>query len=554
MKLAISKNNMFKRKDSSMGYKPSDFMRAQIDMMMGTTDESQHLQKFTDENVCRMFLLDCCPYGRFDGCKLDVPNICTKTHSLRLRTDFEKNGADCLYEVDGYLELKEFMQDQDAKFRSREENLFNAKERKEREIVSLETELSELDARLDDLMAERNQVDANVKEITAEKLDKSIDALIKSKRRLVENIDTLKLNIRSQSDLRMCGSCGGFVSVDEGDRRFNDHIEGKQHVEFEHLRKKLEKFKQIALEKKQLWKNHQLLPTSAAKMQSLAGLPDSLDKPQRKGSPEIKGIEEALRSKGGDHHRRNKEFPRHSPNHKGDSKYHKEQCEAAREPLLDSESFSSSSSSSFLEERAAKSKNHGGRLKRISKRRRQQRSPSVDSDHSSDASYTASNSSHSSHSSRSSVENIYDRRSQDPQVSRDSGENDESQENAIKYHKMSPNHLIEERCSSETKDIEPDETIIAANRDKSPRFKIGIVSRSETELLQNITSDLTKRDAVVSPEGTKAQKRNQSLKETLRAEKAKRKEARRKIREERQIRRAQRQKTNALQTSQEHAQ
>lgn len=54
---------------------------------------------------------------------MDVPNICAKTHDPSHRFAYEKRRNEFAYEVDAYLDLKEFLDVRDRKIQERSEAL-----------------------------------------------------------------------------------------------------------------------------------------------------------------------------------------------------------------------------------------------------------------------------------------------------------------------------------------------------------------------------------------------------------------------------------------------
>merc|ERR1719223_987185 len=201
-----------------------------------------------------MHLFDCCPYGRFDGCKTDVPNICTKIHDESFPTDFKNRKDEFIYEVEAYLGLKEFMDGQDdaikdkLKVLDKQSARFDNEERiKNEEISRVEKLISET---RNHLTIYENQGNVEKAAELNQKLETFSNSLQKFQREVLDITDKReKIN-----QMTSCGACGGLISVLNKDKRLSEHTSGKMHIGMVELREKLEELKVLALDKKNTWK------------------------------------------------------------------------------------------------------------------------------------------------------------------------------------------------------------------------------------------------------------------------------------------------------------
>ncbi|WP_395241778.1 hypothetical protein, partial [Salmonella sp. s51933] len=72
--------------------------------------------KFTDESICKSYLMGLCPHALFNNTKMDIGD-CIKIHSAALKADFEAAAKqrNFGYEVDQMEHLKAFIKDCDRK-------------------------------------------------------------------------------------------------------------------------------------------------------------------------------------------------------------------------------------------------------------------------------------------------------------------------------------------------------------------------------------------------------------------------------------------------------
>ncbi|KAI7691157.1 hypothetical protein SSS_09597 [Sarcoptes scabiei] len=85
-------------------------MRAMLDQLMGTAREGDEGQtseyRFTDPQVCKSFLLDCCPHEILASTRMDIGQ-CPKIHRFALRADYSKasKSKQYGYELDLFVPL-----------------------------------------------------------------------------------------------------------------------------------------------------------------------------------------------------------------------------------------------------------------------------------------------------------------------------------------------------------------------------------------------------------------------------------------------------------------
>ncbi|XP_020587823.1 putative RNA-binding protein Luc7-like 2 isoform X3 [Phalaenopsis equestris] len=83
-----------------------DAIRKQLDVLMGANrngDVTEVDRKYSDRDVCRLFLAGLCPHDLFQLTKMDL-GPCPKVHSLQLRKDYEEAKAKGMHNFDRELE------------------------------------------------------------------------------------------------------------------------------------------------------------------------------------------------------------------------------------------------------------------------------------------------------------------------------------------------------------------------------------------------------------------------------------------------------------------
>ncbi|KAH0462815.1 hypothetical protein IEQ34_010390 [Dendrobium chrysotoxum] len=83
-----------------------DAIRKQLDVLMGANrngDVREVDRKYSDRDVCRLYLAGLCPHDLFQLTKMDL-GPCPKVHSLQLRKDYEEAKAKGMHNFDRDLE------------------------------------------------------------------------------------------------------------------------------------------------------------------------------------------------------------------------------------------------------------------------------------------------------------------------------------------------------------------------------------------------------------------------------------------------------------------
>jgi len=227
-----------------------DQIAQMLDELMGTTrngGESTSSYKFDDRNVCRAFLLGCCPYMLLAQTKADMGN-CNKIHDLALKADYEKallKRNDYNFEYDALSTLEKFLNESDRRKEIAKARLKENQEELSKEAAKEMSKMAEID---DEISAKLVKVEEYGSEGDADnslKILEEIEELKKKKSDLQHSFTTANpvLYAEQQQKLRVCDICSALLGIHDNDRRLVDHFGGKLHLGFITIREKTEELK-----------------------------------------------------------------------------------------------------------------------------------------------------------------------------------------------------------------------------------------------------------------------------------------------------------------------
>jgi len=217
--------------------------RALLDSMMGAGRNSKlkdrKARSFTDDDICRKFMLGLCPHELFKNTKMDI-GPCGKHHNDMLKEAFE---ADSEYKPrrrkwGGQLrtQLKQLLQDVGRRGETnhsriaREQESGGGAREENKQLALLKEEVSEK-IKQAEVEADNGKFDVSrsiMREVELEKV----------------RIDELEvISIDKQKKESICDICGQRVSADEAAEILRTgrgtHTDGKQHLGFISIRAKL---------------------------------------------------------------------------------------------------------------------------------------------------------------------------------------------------------------------------------------------------------------------------------------------------------------------------
>lgn len=215
-----------------------------LDQLMGTArnGESDRMGiKFYDNNVCKSFLLQCCPHEILSSTRMDLGE-CPKIHDLALRADYElaSKTKDYFYDLDATEHLQVFIADCDRRTTAAKQRLAETQEElsaevaaKANAVLALAEQIGQKLARAE-VLGEEGMVEESMK------LMEEVEELRKQKADAEQEYrNSMPASSYQQQKLRVCEVCSAYLGIHDNDRRLADHFGGKLHLGFITIREKL---------------------------------------------------------------------------------------------------------------------------------------------------------------------------------------------------------------------------------------------------------------------------------------------------------------------------
>jgi len=220
----------------------TDQMRAMLDAMMGTARNGVATGKrFTDYDVCKSYLLSCCPHDILSATRMDLGE-CNKHHDLALRADYEaaQRKKDFFFDVDAYEHLSSFVTDCDRKTEHSKIKLAETQDKLSDEVTSKANLVHDLAEQIGKKLAAAEQMGADGQVEESMKLMEEVENTRKVKAEAEQDYrNSMPASSYQQQKLRVCEVCSAYLGIHDNDRRLADHFGGKLHLGFIQIREKL---------------------------------------------------------------------------------------------------------------------------------------------------------------------------------------------------------------------------------------------------------------------------------------------------------------------------
>merc|ERR1712183_433349 len=144
----------------------SDQMRAMLDELMGTGRDGSSSKsiRFDDPQVCKTFLVGCCPHDVLTGTRADIGE-CKGIHDLALKADYEmaQKKKDLFYDFDALRHLEMFVGDTDRRIVSSKQRLEDQQAEVSADVKAKENNVHDLNEQIGNLvvLAEQQGNDGN---------------------------------------------------------------------------------------------------------------------------------------------------------------------------------------------------------------------------------------------------------------------------------------------------------------------------------------------------------------------------------------------------------
>jgi hypothetical protein len=209
-------------------------MRAMLDALMGPRrDEAGYVQKYSDPEICRLYLTGLCPHGMFVNTRHEIPP-CNKVHSDNLKAEYEEDrkAKKVSYDHEAIDVLGRIVATNDRFLASQREEL------KLKESIKPAVPA-------DPLQQQIAMLESQAAKAGEEGQLEQYEVLKKQ----AENLKSQASTERRMTEVKhwVCDTCGSFLE-DWGDdqSRYKDHYIGKIHNGFQDIRDQFAKLKKLA--------------------------------------------------------------------------------------------------------------------------------------------------------------------------------------------------------------------------------------------------------------------------------------------------------------------
>ncbi|SBS86631.1 U1 snRNA associated protein, putative [Plasmodium ovale] len=231
-------------------------MRSLLDSLMGkdrNETDSRKKYSFKDENVCKYYLIDFCPHDLFPNTKSDIGR-CKNIHSDVLKEQLESH-ENYKYYLAKYQQkfmkaLEKIIEVADLKIARSKEKLKHMSEIS-KNTVDKKEKIESINSHICDLLKQAEEAGEKGDLVKATSFNNQVTTLQAEVKRLNEEQDK-----PSETNLKVCEICGAMKSIGDLIQRFENHVNGKQHLGFEKIRNTLGKLKDELKERELIIEEH----------------------------------------------------------------------------------------------------------------------------------------------------------------------------------------------------------------------------------------------------------------------------------------------------------
>jgi len=228
-----------------------DYQRKLLDELMGAdrnrtpNDKPQQRMHWSDESVCKHYLVKFCPNELFVNTKADL-GPCSKIHDEGLKQDYQKSDRKGTYgyEQDFLSALTKILNDLDRKARAHRERLSKGLKEDSPAPNNAENDakMAALDQKIQEHLEKVEKCGEEGKVDEAQTLMRQVEIWKAEK-------EALRAAAQAGAEKRMeiCETCGAFLVVGDTQKRTDSHLEGKQHTGYDMIRKAYEELKVSSL-------------------------------------------------------------------------------------------------------------------------------------------------------------------------------------------------------------------------------------------------------------------------------------------------------------------
>jgi len=244
-------------------------LKAMLDELMGKDrnmsldEKSTRGEHWSDDHVCKSFLVRFCPHDLFTNTRADLGPCKGTNHDVKFReiyrtsTKFKKVG----YENAFIRTLENVVDDMERKIRRQHERLEHDEQymRKEQEKADefRNSRLDVLNKDIDDLLEKMAEAGAKGNVEEAQDMMKGVEGM-RQEREAIKSAQTdesrkkiflpqVKPNvpfINEMKHMEVCNICGAFLVVNDTQTRVDAHLTGKQHMGYDLIRRTIKELRE----------------------------------------------------------------------------------------------------------------------------------------------------------------------------------------------------------------------------------------------------------------------------------------------------------------------
>lgn len=228
-----------------------------LDQLMGTQRDGvpSKAVKFSDPEVCKTFLLGCCPHETLTGTRADL-GTCKKLHDLALKADYEmaQKKKDYFYDFDACKHLQSFVEDTDRRIEVAKQRLAEQQAEVSADVQGKANAVHDLNEKIGKLVVQSEQLGTEGKVDEAKAVLDEIEQLKEEKRKAEEAYrNSMPASTYQQQKLRVCEICSAYLGLHDNDCRLADHFGGKLHLGFMSLREECTRLENLTASRRQAY-------------------------------------------------------------------------------------------------------------------------------------------------------------------------------------------------------------------------------------------------------------------------------------------------------------
>nr|CAI9701541.1 unnamed protein product [Rangifer tarandus platyrhynchus] len=225
-----------------------------LDELMGrdrnlAPDEKRSNVQWDHESVCKYYLCGFCPAELFTNTRSDL-GPCEKIHDENLRKQYEKSSRFMKvgYERDFLRYLQSLLAEVERRIRRGHARLALSQNQQSSGAAGPtgknEEKIQVLTDKIDVLLQQIEELGSEGKVEEAQGMMKLVEQLKEERELLRSTTSTIESFAAQEKQMEVCEVCGAFLIVGDAQSRVDDHLMGKQHMDYAKIKATVEELKE----------------------------------------------------------------------------------------------------------------------------------------------------------------------------------------------------------------------------------------------------------------------------------------------------------------------